>query len=179
MQTESGDDDGEDRCITPSTKPLNDSEGGYTSSETTGTKESHSDHNASSSDTTEGDFSEGDHDTGLLPPRPDRFPSVPNKENYWNTRYQQILLLPKTTAREKLKRAVELKKLYDEFDESAVRIAKELVAENESIVKKYPPVPTSGVAGGQSKNTYIKMIYRLLIYTYPFNIPIRPTYLFC
>ena len=44
---------------------------------------------------------------------------------------------------------MELKKLYDEFDESAVRIAKELVAENGSLIKKYPPVSMSGVAGGQ------------------------------
>lgn len=74
-----------------------------------------------------------------------------NSENDWNARYQQILLLPKTTDREKLRRAVELKKLYDEFDESAIRIAKELVTENGSPIKKYPPVSTNGVAGGQSK----------------------------
>lgn len=79
------------------------------------------------------------------------FPSATDKGNYWNTRYQQILLLPKTTDREKLRRAVELKKLYDEFDESAIRIAKELVVENESPIKKHPPVSTNGIAGGQSK----------------------------
>ena len=45
------------------------------------------------------------------------------------------MLLPKSTARERLRRAVELKKLYDEFDEPAVRTAKELVAENGPLSK--------------------------------------------
>ena len=81
----------------------------------------------------------------------------PNSENDWNTRYQQISLLPKSTAREKLRRAVGLKRLYDEFDESAVRIAKELVAENGSFTKRYPPVSTSGVAGGQSKQPWTRV----------------------
>ena len=52
---------------------------------------------------------------------------------------------------------MELKKLYDALDESAVRTAKELVAENGSLIKRYSPVSTSGVAGGQSKQPWTRV----------------------
>lgn len=97
---------------------------------------------------------EGEVDKSLpeLPSQEERsqIQEIINKRNKWNTRHQQVLLLPKTTAKERLRYAIELKKLYDEFDESAIKIAKELVTESESSFKKYPPVPTNGIAGGQS-----------------------------
>lgn len=103
-------------------------------------------------------------------PQQNRATTIVNKDSDWNTRYQQILLLPKTTDREKLKRAVELKKLYDEFDESAIRIAKELVAENESPIKKYPPVSTNGIAGGQSKNNKHSNVNQIILLLHPKNL---------
>ena len=47
----------------------------------------------------------------------------------WNERFKSVISLPKNTAHERLKKAVEERRLYKEFTEKAGDIAKVLVRE--------------------------------------------------
>lgn len=71
----------------------------------------------------------------------------------WNARFKAVISLPKNTAHERLRKAVEERRLYKDFTEKATRIAKVLIEEmNETPSKKtYKPVKKADT-NSESKN---------------------------
>lgn len=72
----------------------------------------------------------------------------------WNARFKAVISLPKNTAHERLRKAVEERRLYKDFTEKATKIAKVLIKEmNEPPSKKtYKPVKKADTNSESKEN---------------------------